>query len=80
MAISGRPASYNYRRLRAWDRTALRPDLFAGLGVAAYLVPQVMAYATLARLDPIAGLWACLLPLTIYAFIGTSRLLSVGPE
>ena len=80
MATSGRPASYNYRRLRTWDRTCLRPDLFAGLGVAAYLVPQVMAYATLARLDPIAGLWACLLPLTLYAIAGTSRLLSVGPE
>ena len=39
-----------------------------------------MAYATLAGLDPVVGLWACLLPLTIYALVGTSRLLSVGPE
>ena len=60
--------------------SCLRPDVFAGLGVAAYLVPQVMAYATLAGLDPVVGLWACLLPLAIYALAGTSRLLSVGPE
>jgi high affinity sulfate transporter 1 len=75
-----RLTSYNHLRVRHWDRTCLRPDLFAGLGVAAYLVPQVMAYATLAGLDPVAGLWACLVPLTVYALVGTSRLLSVGPE
>ena len=39
-----------------------------------------MAYATLAGLDPVVGLWACLAPLAIYAVVGTSRLLSVGPE
>ncbi|HSO03802.1 MAG TPA: sulfate permease, partial [Candidatus Limnocylindrales bacterium] len=72
--------SYNLLRVRRFDRTCLRPDAFAGLGVAAYLVPQVMAYATLAGLDPVVGLWASLLPLTIYALVGTSRLLSVGPE
>ncbi len=71
---------YNARRLRPYPRGALRVDGFAGLGVAAYLVPQVMAYATLAGLDPVAGLWACLVPLTLYALLGTSRLLSVGPE
>jgi high affinity sulfate transporter 1 len=67
-------------RVRAWDRSNLRPDAFAGLGVAAYLVPQVMAYATLAGLEPVVGLWASLVPLTIYVLAGTSRLLSVGPE
>ncbi len=67
-------------RLRDFDRSCIRPDLFAGLGVAAYLIPQVMAYATLAGLDPVVGLWACLAPLAIYAVVGTSRLLSVGPE
>ncbi len=80
MAVNGRPAQYNYLRLRAYRRRYVRPDAFAGLGVAAYLVPQVMAYATLAGLDPVMGLWACLLPLAVYAFLGTSRLLSVGPE
>ena len=78
--MNGRPASYNFLRIRRFDRSCVRPDTFAGLGVAAYLVPQVMAYATVAGLDPVIGLWACLLPLIIYALIGTSRLLSVGPE
>ncbi len=80
MADNGRPVQYNYRRLRSYRRRYVRPDTFAGLGVAAYLVPQVMAYATLAGLDAVMGLWACLIPLTLYALVGTSRLLSVGPE
>ena len=66
--------------LRRYERPWLRGDLVAGVTVAAYLVPQVMAYATLAGLAPIAGLWAILLPLATYAFLGTSRQLSVGPE
>ena len=48
--------------------------------VAAYLVPQVMAYGGLAGLTPVAGLWAILLPLAGYAVFGSSRVLSVGPE
>ncbi len=66
--------------LRRYERPWLRGDLVAGVTVAAYLVPQVMAYATLAGLAPVAGLWAILLPLATYAFFGTSRQLSVGPE
>jgi high affinity sulfate transporter 1 len=80
VAVNGRVTSYNFRRVRAWKRGYLRADGFAGLGVAAYLVPQVMAYATLAGLDPVAGLWAALVPLVAYAMLGTSRLLSAGPE
>ena len=48
--------------------------------VAAYLVPQVMAYATVAGLPPVVGLWAALAPLAVYAVLGSSRQLSVGPE
>ncbi|MEU8233255.1 sulfate permease [Actinoplanes sp. NPDC048967] len=66
--------------LRGYDRTGLRGDLLAGLTVAAYLVPQVMAYATLAGLPPVTGLWAILAPLALYVFLGSSRNLSVGPE
>ena len=58
----------------------LRGDVMAGLTVATYLVPQAMAYATVAGLSPVAGLWASLLPLAIYAVMGTSRYLSAGPE
>ncbi|MFJ6939664.1 SulP family inorganic anion transporter [Streptomyces sp. NPDC101132] len=68
------PAFRGYRK--AW----LRGDLLAGTTVAAYLVPQVMAYAAVAGLPPVAGLWAALPALVLYALSGTSRLLSVGPE
>jgi high affinity sulfate transporter 1 len=66
--------------LRPYRLTWLRRDLIAGATVAAYLVPQVMAYATVAGLPPVAGLWAILAPLAVYALLGTSRQLSVGPE
>lgn len=59
---------------------ALRGDLQAGLSVSAYLIPQALAYAALAGLNPVAGLWAALPPLLIYAILGSSRQLSVGPE
>jgi len=61
---------------RAW----LRGDLLAGVTVAAYLVPQVMAYAQVAGLQPAAGLWAAVPALVIYAALGSSRSLSLGPE
>jgi high affinity sulfate transporter 1 len=66
--------------LRRYERGWLRHDLLAGLTVAAYLIPQVMAYAGLAGLPPVTGLWATLAPLALYAVLGSSRLLSVGPE
>ncbi|MFE3883037.1 SulP family inorganic anion transporter [Streptomyces lydicus] len=65
---------------RAYRRSWLRGDLLAGVTVAAYLVPQVMAYASVAGLPPVVGLWAILPALALYAFLGSSRLLSVGPE
>lgn len=58
----------------------LRGDLVAGITVAAYLIPQCMAYGELAGVQPIAGLWAILVPLFLYTFLGSSRQLSVGPE
>ncbi|MER6562260.1 sulfate permease [Streptomyces sp. NPDC001027] len=72
--VPGPAALLGYRR--AW----LTGDLLAGVTVAAYLVPQVMAYAGVAGLPPVAGLWAILPALALYALFGTSRLLSVGPE
>ena len=57
-----------------------RFDLLAGVTVTAYLVPQVMAYAELAGLPPETGLWASLGALTLYALVGSSPVLSVGPE
>src|SRR5215469_6973565 len=66
--------------LRGYQRSWLRGDLLGGVTVAAYLVPQVMAYATVAGLHPVAGLWAALPALVIYAILGSSPSLSMGPE
>jgi high affinity sulfate transporter 1 len=63
-----------------YDRAWLRSDLTAGVTVAAYLVPQVMAYAAIAGLPPVVGLWSILPALVLYAFVGSSSQLSVGPE
>ncbi|MEV5952358.1 sulfate permease [Streptomyces sp. NPDC051987] len=72
--VPGLVSLLGYRR--AW----LRGDLMAGVTVAAYLVPQVMAYAGVAGLPPVTGLWAILPALALYTVFGSSRLLSVGPE
>ncbi len=66
--------------LAGYRREWLRGDVLAGVAVVAYLVPQVMAYSGIAGLPPQAGLWACLGSLTVYAVLGSSRQLSVGPE
>ena len=57
-----------------------RGDVLAGLTVAAYLIPQCMAYGELAGVQPVAGLWAILPPMVIYAIFGSSPQLSIGPE
>jgi SulP family sulfate permease len=66
--------------LRDYRRVWLRGDVLAGITVAAYLVPQVMAYAEVAGLPPVVGLWATVGPVLVYAVLGSSRRLSVGPE
>ena len=66
--------------LRGYRRAWLAGDLLAGVTVAAYLVPQVMAYATIAGLPPVTGLWAAFPALIVYALLGSSRSLSMGPE
>lgn len=62
-----------------YKRTDLSGDLSAGLIVAIMLIPQGMAYAMLAGLPPVIGLYASTIPLFIYALFGTSRQLAVGP-
>jgi high affinity sulfate transporter 1 len=66
--------------LRTYRMGWLRSDLIAGVTVAAYFVPQVMAYSQLAGLPAVTGLWAALGPLVLYFLLGSSRLLSLGPE
>lgn len=57
----------------------LKKDVRAGLTVGVLLIPQSMAYALLAGLPPVYGLYASIVPLAIYAVFGTSRQLGVGP-
>lgn len=54
-------------------------DLIAALIVTIMLIPQSLAYAMLAGLPPVVGLYASILPLVVYALFGTSRTLAVGP-
>jgi len=57
-----------------------RRDAVAGLTVAALAIPSAMAYAEVAGVSPVNGLYALLLPVVAYAFLGSSRQLAVGPE
>ena len=65
--------------LGSYRRKDLKGDLTAGLIVAIMLVPQGMAYAMLAGLPPVLGLYASTLPLVVYVLFGSSRQLAVGP-
>lgn len=66
--------------LRRYDRTWLRPDLVAGVVLAAILVPQGMAYAELAGLPPVTGLYTTIACLVGYAIFGPSKVLVLGPD
>lgn len=65
--------------LPRYSRADLLADLRAGSTVAVLVVPQAMAYATLAGVPPITGLYAAMVSLMVYAIFGTSRFISVGP-
>jgi SulP family sulfate permease len=65
--------------LKSYSRQDFNGDVFAGIITAILLVPQGIAYAILAGLPPEMGLYASILPPAIYALLGTSKTLSVGP-
>ncbi|AXK41010.1 SulP family inorganic anion transporter [Erythrobacter aureus] len=64
---------------RTYNRNVLTDDLMAAVIVTIMLIPQSLAYALLAGLPPVVGLYASILPLVLYAVFGTSRTLAVGP-
>lgn len=74
------PPRTGWQLVRQYRRGWLPADLLAGVTVAALLVPQCMAYAEIARMPPETGFYAALLALVVYAVLGTSRHLGVGPE
>lgn len=65
--------------LPKYSKADLPGDLKAGLSVGVLLVPQAMAYAMIAGLPPVYGLYAALFPILIYSLFGTSRHLGIGP-
>ena len=64
---------------RTYNANVLSDDLMAAVIVTIMLIPQSLAYALLAGLPPVVGLYASILPLILYAVFGTSRTLAVGP-
>src|SRR5690606_32729747 len=66
--------------LPRYRKSYLPGDISAGLTVGIMLIPQGMAYAMLAGVAPIHGLYAVTIPLLLYAVFGTSRQLAVGPD
>ena len=65
--------------LPAYNKSWFTKDILAGLTVGIILIPQGMAYAMIAGLPPVYGLYASLVPIVVYAFLGTSRQMAVGP-
>lgn len=68
-----------FESLHGYRRAWLRPDVIAGLTVWAVLVPEALAYASIAGVPPVVGLYAAVPSLVLYALAGSSRHLVVGP-
>ncbi len=65
--------------LPKYKKSYFGKDIVAGLTVGIILIPQGMAYAMIAGLPPVYGLYASIFPVLVYAFLGTSRQIAVGP-
>ena len=65
--------------LGSYQKGDFPKDLVAGLTVAVVLIPQGMAYAMIAGLPPVYGLYAAIVPVLVYALLGTSRQVGMGP-
>jgi high affinity sulfate transporter 1 len=66
--------------LATYERRWLRDDVVAGLVLTALMVPAGLGYAAASGLDPIHGLYASVVPLVVYALVGPSRVLVLGPD
>ncbi len=73
----------NYIPILDWlpnyQKSWLKGDVFAGITIGVMLIPQGIAYAIIAGLPPIYGLYTAMIPQIVYAFLGTSRQLAIGP-
>lgn len=65
--------------LQGYKQDTFKSDFFSGLTIAVMLIPQGMAYAVVAGLPPEYGLYACIFPPIVYALLGTSNKISIGP-
>lgn len=65
--------------LRQYQLSALPTDIIAGLVVGVLVIPQSLGYAVLAGLPPVYGLYAAIVPVMVYAWIGSSNVQAVGP-
>src|SRR5215217_8389008 len=74
------PVPPGVRALSRYRRSWLVKDLVAGVVLTTLLVPQGMAYAELAGLPPITGLYTTIMCLLAYALFGPSRILVLGPD
>jgi sulfate permease, SulP family len=68
-----------FQSLQGYESGWLRPDVVAGLTVWAVMIPEALAYASIAGVPPVAGLYAAVPALVLYALAGSSRHLIVGP-
>ncbi|KQZ11115.1 sulfate transporter [Agromyces sp. Root1464] len=75
---AARGRAWFFPTLRHYQRGWLGPDLLAGLSAGAVVIPQAMAYATIANLPVQIGLYTCMVPLLVYAMLGGSRAMSVS--
>jgi SulP family sulfate permease len=62
-----------------YKKSWFKDDFFAGITIGVMLIPQGIAYALIAGLPPIYGLYTAMIPQIVYAFLGTSRQLAIGP-
>ncbi|MFE3292982.1 SulP family inorganic anion transporter [Rhodococcus sp. NPDC059234] len=65
---------------RKYQRSWLRTDITAGIALTALLIPAGMGYAQAAGLPPETGLYATIVPLLVYALVGPSKILVLGPD